>query len=136
MFLQRLANDWSEFRFKMGSKFLFKPPRTVVFGPMEPNFRLLALHELAHALLGHRNYQMDVERLKMESEAWDKARELATDYDVTFDEELAQVELDTYRNWLHQKSRCPKCGLTRFQTPDGKYHCPSCEAFKATQKTR
>ena len=135
-FLQRLADDWGDFKFKRGVKFLFRPPRTVVFGPMEPNYRLLALHELSHALLGHQDYRIDVERLKMEREAWEKARELALLYGVRFDEDLVQTELDTYRDWLHQKSRCPVCGLTRFQTPDSQYHCPSCETFKATQKTR
>ena len=70
---------------------------------------------------------MDVERLKMEVQAWDKTRELANHYNVEYDEELVQRELDTYRDWLHQKSRCPICGLTRFQTPDSRYHCPRCE---------
>ena len=79
---------------------------------------------------------MDVERLKMEVQAWGKARELANHYNVEYDEELVQRELDTYRDWLHQKSRCPICGLTRFQTPDSQYHCPSCETFITTQKTR
>ena len=72
---------------------------------------------------------MDVERLKMECEAWEKARELAVNYGVSIEEELIQTELDTYRDWLHQKSRCPKCGLTRFQTPDSIYHCPLCDQF-------
>ena len=135
-FLQRIANDWHMYRCKIGIKFLFRPPRTIIFGPMEPQFQLLALHELSHAILNHRNYRLDIERVKMERDAWDKTEELAKIYDVDFDECLAQAELDTYREWLHQKSRCPKCGLTRFQTPDGQYHCPSCEAFKAAQKTR
>ena len=60
----------------------------------------------------------------MEVEAWEKARELCG---VLVDEELIESELDTYRDWLHQKSRCPKCGLTRFQTPDGAFHCPKCD---------
>ena len=70
---------------------------------------------------------MDVERLKMENEAWEKACELARHYDIEINEDLIQEELDTYRDWLHQKSRCPVCGLTRFQTPDSRYHCPRCE---------
>ena len=65
----------------------------------------------------------------MEVEAWDKARELAKKYDACIDEDIVQQELDTYRDWLHQKSRCPECGLTRFQTPDSRYHCPRCENF-------
>lgn len=63
----------------------------------------------------------------MEREAWDKAKELANKYDVPFSQEVAEAELDSYRNWLDKKSRCPRCGLTRFQTPDGKWCCPKCD---------
>ncbi|MBQ1387862.1 hypothetical protein IIY68_03680 [Candidatus Saccharibacteria bacterium] len=70
---------------------------------------------------------MDVERLRMESEAWEKAQELASRYGIEANEDLIQDELDTYRDWLHNKSKCRSCGLTRYQTPDGAYHCPRCE---------
>ena len=63
----------------------------------------------------------------MEVEAWEKARNLAKVYQIDFDEKMMQDELDSYRDWLHKKSRCPKCELTRFQDADGIYHCPRCE---------
>lgn len=128
-FLGLLISNYSEIRIKMGAKFAFRPPRTVVIGPVEPSWRLLMLHEVGHALCKHKDFRMDVERLKMEVQAWEKAKELAQRYEVEIDEDLIQDELDTYRDWLHQKSRCPKCGLTRFQTPDSQYHCPLCEDF-------
>lgn len=82
---------------------------------------------MGHALLEHKNFATDPERLRMERAAWEKARELCTRYGIFYDEEFVEDELDTYRNWLHQKSRCPECGLTRYQTVDGKYHCPGCD---------
>ena len=124
--LDKLKADYPELRFIRGQKFAFRPPRTIVVGPDEPNADLLLLHELGHATLKHRDFRVDIERLKMEMEAWEKARELADKYGIAYDEEMVQGELDTYRNWLHQKSRCPKCGLTRFETPDGQYYCPRC----------
>ena len=124
-----LRVDYPEFRFVRGKKFAFRPPKTIVVGPKEDYWDLLLLHEVAHAVCGHRTFKTDVGRLKMEVEAWEKARELASKYGVDVDEELVQDELDTYRDWLHQKSRCPVCGLTRFETPDGIYHCPRCEYF-------
>jgi len=127
--LERLKTDFPEFTFREGRKFAFRPPKTIVLGPPEPFSELLTLHEVSHAVLKHKTFKIDVERLKMESDAWEKAKELANTYGVTIDEDLIQNELDTYRDWLHQKSRCPKCGLTRFQTPDGTYHCPKCENF-------
>ncbi len=127
--LERLKTDFPEFTFREGRKFAFRPLKTIVLGPPESFSELLTLHEVSHAVLKHKTFKMDVERLKMESDAWEKAKELANTYGVTIDEDLIQSELDTYRDWLHQKSRCPKCGLTRFQTSDGAYHCPRCESF-------
>ena len=126
-FFLKVSGDYPELRIRAGRKFAFRPPRTIAVGPAEPQARLLFLHEISHALCEHRDFKMDVERLKMEVEAWEKARELAPEYGVDVDEDLIQSELDTYRDWLHKKSRCPHCGLTRFQTPDRVYHCPNCE---------
>lgn len=125
--VSRLQVDYPEFNFVDGKKFTFRPPKTIVSGPKEPHAGLLLLHELGHALSGHKSFDTNVDRLKKEVEAWGVARELADRYGVEFSEEVMQSELDTYRNWLHQKSRCPECGLTRFETPDGQYHCPRCE---------
>lgn len=129
VFLNKVRKDYPDFRFLDGKKFAFRPPRTIVVGPEEPGDSLLLLHELGHALLGHLDYRTDMARLKMERAAWEKARELATIYGVDFDDKMVESELDTYREWLDKKSRCPLCGLTRFQTPDGVYHCPKCENF-------
>ena len=127
--INRIKTDYPNFILKTGKRFAFRYPRTITVGPSEPSEKLLLLHELSHALLGHKSYSRDIDRVKMESEAWEEAKNLASHYGVEVDENLIQDELDTYREWLHQKSRCPRCGLTRFQTPDSKYHCPRCESF-------
>lgn len=126
-FIQQLRSDFPEFKFIKGNKFAFRPPKTVVLGPSEPFWEFLALHEVSHAILKHKTFRMDVERLRMENEAWEKARELALRYNIEVNEDLIQDQLDTYRDWLHTKSKCKKCGLTCYQTPDGVYHCPRCE---------
>ena len=126
---EKLKKDYPDLRFKEGRKFAFRPPRTIVIGPEEPGAELLLLHEVGHAISGHRDFDVDVKRLKMEVEAWEKARDLANNYELEFSEEVMETELDSYRDWLHQKSRCPACGLTRFETPDGQYHCPRCESL-------
>ncbi len=123
--VDRLKADFPEFLFKSGKKYMFRPPKTIITGP--ENDSLSLLHELGHALLKHRNFDTDAKRLKMEREAWEKARELAKQYEVPFDDDFVENELDSYRDWLDHKSRCPKCKLTRYQTPDGVYHCPKCE---------
>lgn len=127
--LEQLRADFPNFKFVHGDKFVFRPPRTIVVGPDEDSRSLLILHELGHALCGHRDFGTSVRRLKMEREAWEKARELCDLYGVSYEEDVVEAELDTYRDWLDKKSRCPSCGLTRFQAPDGRYHCPRCENF-------
>ena len=127
--VDKIKADFPNFRFIKGSRDMFRPPKTIVVGPPEPHGDLLLLHELGHAVYGVYSYNTDIDRLKIELGAWEEARKLAKQYGVDFDEEFMQEQLDTYRDWLHQKSRCPKCGLTRFQSPDGQYHCPLCENY-------
>ncbi len=129
VFLARVQKDYPEYAFRVGKKFTFCPPKTIVFNLEEDHGSLLLLHELGHAICKHRDFYTDAQRLKMERAAWNKAKELAEKYGVLYDTELVEDELDTYRCWLDTKSRCPVCKLTRYQTPDGKYHCPRCESI-------
>ena len=124
--LDRLKNDYPDLKFRAHKKFAFRFPRLICYDETEANFDNLLLHEVGHAILGHMNFETDIKRLKMEIDAWEVSRDLANHYGVEFNEKAMQYELDTYRDWLHKKSRCPSCGLTRFQDTDG-YHCPRCE---------
>ena len=142
-FVRLLERDFKEVRFVWDSpRFSYRLKKgtpTIFLGGPQPNFGLLALHELGHALSGHKDYTVDVERIRIESEAWEKAKTVYQNYKKQakkdlelaeilpeWDEDFVQDKLDTYRDWLHKKSRCPECGLTRFQDSDG-YHCPRCE---------
>jgi hypothetical protein len=153
----RLEADYPELRFRAGKRFMFRPPRTVVYeefledrrgngdyeegadeafdgGRRGLEWGLQLLHEVGHALSGHRDFRTDPERIRMEREAWERARELAeryraAGYNIYYDEDFVEVALDTYRDWLHRRSACPECGLTRYQTVDGRWHCPGCEGF-------
>jgi len=149
--LERLKSDYPKLRFREGKKFAFRPPRTVFYEaeqlkqsrqvepghPEQPvgleradcsgQAELQLLHELGHAVLEHKNFRTDLERLKMEVAAWAEARKFCEQYNIYYDEEFVEGQLDSYRDWLHAKSRCPRCGLTRYQTPNGQYHCPGCE---------
>jgi hypothetical protein len=93
-----------------------------------PEGAVMLLHETAHALLGHSQFDRDIDLLKLEREAWDYAREtLATRFDIAIDEEQIEDMIDTYRNWLHARSTCPHCSMTGVQTGDHEYHCVACE---------
>lgn len=120
----QLKMDYPKIRFRLGKKFAFRPPRTIFFAEGQ---ELELLHELGHARLEHDFYTTDIERLRMERAAWEEARRLCDQYTVEYDQEFVEMALDSYRDWLHRRSQCSKCGLTRYQTRDGKYHCPSCD---------
>lgn len=140
-FVAEVAQQFPWFRFRVGKKFAFRPPRTIIYEVvsidfsdqnyeyLNNNYKLRLLHEVGHAVLEHKFFTTDVERLTMECAAWEEARVLSTKFNLNYDEEFVQVALDSYRDWLHVKSRCPDCGLTRYQTKDGRYHCPVCEVM-------
>lgn len=128
--LEQLKRDYPKLRFRAGKKFAFRPPRTIVYeeGCLDSGReKLQLLHELGHATLEHKNFRTDLERLKMEVAAWAEARKFCEQYNINYDAEFVEEQLDSYRDWLHVKSRCPRCGLTRYQTLNGQYHCPGCE---------
>ena len=58
--------------------------------------------------------------------AWDKALQLAPEYDVAITDELIEESLDTYRDWLHSRSLCPHCNATGVQTATRHYQCLAC----------
>lgn len=137
-FLGDLQQLYPAFIFKPSSRFRFHPPNTIYY-EINPNvpfqsFALQLLHELGHAMSGHYNYRLAIERLKLEVEAWQTAQKILelhpewkTKYCLVFDQDFAELHLDTYRDWLHQKATCPKCGLTMLQNSDQNWLCPHCD---------
>lgn len=136
----QLKKDYPDFIFKSGSRFAFRPPKTIIIGPYEgKNTPLLLFHELGHALSKKYSYNLSVERLKIESLAWQagKTAYLACQKSGNYpnlppwNETFVEDNLDTYRNWLHQKSTCKSCGLTMYQSKDKTWSCPYCNQFKS-----
>lgn len=92
----------------------------------DPHADALLLHEISHAHLKHADYSRDVELLRMETDAWEAAKKLASSYGSSVDEDTAEDNLDTYREWLHARSTCPACSATGYQTGRIGYTCPAC----------
>lgn len=85
------------------------------------------IHEVAHAILGHRGFTSDFSLLRQEVEAWAKAGKLATKYSLTIDPDYIEECLDTYRNWLYARSTCPRCLNACLQTNESlEYLCHNC----------
>lgn len=84
------------------------------------------LHEIGHAFLDHRTFRRDIDLLKMERGAWEQARVLGAEFGIDIDTNLIEDSLDTYRDWLHSRSLCPRCDATGIQTGRSEYCCLAC----------
>ena len=110
-----------------GEQFSWSPEKRVIYYHKNADSgESLLLHEAGHAALGHSDYTADVGLLEMERAAWDKASELAKDIDLSIDKSTIEDHMDTYRDWLHARSLCPKCHSTGIQTAKKLYECVVC----------
>lgn len=120
-----LQKDYPMFRFIPSDKARWSPIEQKIY---YTNDSIQTLHELGHAVLGHSEYRQDIELLQIERAAWNKAKELALTYGINIDDDTIERALDTYRDWLHQRSKCPNCGQTGLQNIDTlDYRCPNCQ---------
>lgn len=137
--LLTLQSDFPKLKFVNGPAFSWSPSsRTITYKTVRPtklaNWSML--HELAHATLGHQHYQTDFELLLMEVEAWDKAKSLAESYGLAIDEDHIQDCIDTYRDWLYQRSACPTCTNTSLQHDSVTYKCFNCDTVWTVTASR
>jgi len=86
---------------------------------------LLLLHEVGHHMSGHDRTSSDRELLKQEVQAWTKAKLLATKIGLPFDDSVREDCLETYRDWLYQRSLCPTCNHQGLEV-EKLYHCINC----------
>ena len=130
--INSLRQDFPQFKFESSDNFHWSHTENAIFYPEndesnDSSYNLSLLHELAHALLGHSGYNLDIDLLKIETAAWELASsELAPKYGIEVDEDSLQDDLDTYRVWMHRRSLCPNCNINGFQQSDLRYKCPSC----------
>lgn len=126
--VKQLKADYPEFDFAMATGFWWSASdNTIHLDPTATNSAVFSLHELSHAILGHSGYESDIDLVKLERDAWDYARQtLGPRYDIAIDNDLAEGNLDTYRDWLHSRSTCPDCEATGLQTLHRSYRCLAC----------
>lgn len=126
--LSKLKKTLPDVTFTAGDSFYWSPKKqqvTYIASDSEQNQWAL-LHEASHAILDHQTYNSDYELLHLEVAAWHEAKNLSQQYKITIDEEHVQDCLDTYRDWLHQRSTCPSCSTVCFQSSPNEYRCHNC----------
>jgi hypothetical protein len=126
--VSKLGRDFPNIRFEKSDRFRWSPTtQTVYVGPMRAKRdSATLLHELGHAMCGHSEFSHDIDLLKMEREAWTKAQAVAQNYDIAIGIDTIEDALDSYRDWLDARSRCPSCGQTGVQEAEGIYNCLIC----------
>jgi hypothetical protein len=123
--VSKLTADYPGLKISRGETFYWSSQDREIFYVSGGNPSSL-LHEMGHALLGHRAFGSDMDLLSKEVAAWEKARELARVYAVPVDEENIQQCLDTYRDWLYMRSSCPACKSHGVQHRQKLYRCLNC----------
>jgi len=128
--IDKLSQLTPDIHYIPGDQFCWSPKnKTITYlaqhSKLEDDWALL--HETGHALLGHQNYKTDFELVRMEMAAWIKAKELALKLNTEISEDHIQECLDSYRDWLHRRSICPKCGTKTIQKDQSNdYICFNC----------
>lgn len=125
---ERLKRDFPTITFAPGDTFAWSADRQTISYPSLRSRADLAslLHELGHATAVHHDYSQDIELIKLERSAWDVACTIAATYDIAIDDRVIEDHLDSYRDWLYARSRCPGCSQPGIQRRDGTYGCVLC----------
>lgn len=125
----KLQQYYPDITFVEGTVFHWSPQNKQVhyISSNEPQGIWSLLHESGHALLGHTSYTSDMQLLKKEVAAWQKAKEIGSQFAVEISEDHVQDCLDSYREWMHKRSTCPTCQLKGFQESSETYKCLNCK---------
>lgn len=129
--LSAIKSDYPKIKFKVGDQYYWSPSlQTVFYAPLNNGSidNVLLIHELSHAILNHSSYKKDIDLLKIERQAWDKTLELASAYNVRVNTTEANDALDSYRDWLHNRSVCPTCSAIGLEVDNKEYSCVACGA--------
>jgi hypothetical protein len=134
--LVKLRRDFPDIRFEAGNLAHWSPESNTVTYSNNLSGEITLLHELGHALCGHVSYASDIDLLRKEVQAWQKAQAIAAEYEVEILSDHVEDCLDTYRDWLHKRSTCPECGSHGLQRSKALYQCPNCQTHWQVSSAR
>lgn len=125
--IKQLEKDFPAISFARADVFSWSPSdKTIFFVQGTKKGAWSLLHEMGHMLRAHISYDSDVELLHMEIEAWETAKQLAIKYGHDIDKDHIEQCIDSYRDWLHQRSTCIVCSQIGLEQVDGRYLCINC----------
>lgn len=126
--LDKLKQDFPDIGFISSDRFQWSPEEKIIYFVRDfENGDWSLLHEAGHMLCEHVNYTSDLGLLRMEVEAWEKARTVSKKYGHEIDEKHIDRCLDTYRDWIYKRSSCPRCSQAGVEKATGHYQCINCK---------
>ena len=138
--LKVLDIDYPAISFRAGTSFMWSHHDSAITYPIQaeykPSFIWSLLHELGHALLSHEDFKHDLDLVRLERDAWDKARELSIVYGTEIPDDHIEACIDTYRDWLYARSLCPNCHQCGLQTARTEYGCAFCSKRWTVSESR
>jgi hypothetical protein len=131
--LARVQSAYPQIRFAEGTDFMWSiKDQTVTYSTNVSDtdkFTSSLCHELSHGILGHADFKHDIELIKLERDAWDHATTIARDlFDLTIPTDHIEDCMNTYRDWLYQRSLCPTCKQCGLQQTKQQYSCIMCNS--------
>lgn len=137
-FVHRLRQEYGDITFEVADTFCWhSDSRKITYKITGKDSDIWStLHELGHSLLDHTDYGSDSDLIQKELAAWDKAVQLARDFDIVIDQDHVEDCLDSYRDWAHRRSSCPVCSLQGIQKPSGSYYCLNCSHIWSVSRER
>lgn len=137
--IQKLRLDYPSIQIKKGDDFHWSSEDScVTYSDNGVNGSTAhLLHEMSHAILGHKDYKRDIELLSLERDAWAYAEGvLSPKYKRVIADEIIKTSLDSYRDWLHARSTCPTCSATGIEIKKAIYSCPVCTGQWSVNEAR
>lgn len=137
--LKELKKTFKGISYVPGDSFVWSATENTVYYPARSHrqtFPYSLLHETGHALLGHNSFKSDIDLIKIERDAWDKANEIAPQFGINIPTDFIERCMDTYRDWLYARSLCPHCKQCGIQTDYTQYSCVFCRHHWIVSKSR
>lgn len=127
--LEKLKSNYPDITFSLGDRYSWNHAEKVITYANAEDENLTnhsLVHELSHAILKHSHFKNDIELLKMERDAWALTKKLLKEFGDMVDIDHIEDCLDTYRDWIYSRAKCPSCSLVGFQSSKNSYSCVFC----------
>ena len=122
---------YPNYQFEIGDDFLYDAAEDIIYYQVNSlntnDGQIALLHEIAHAQLGHFHYASDFELFAMETQAWNRTRQLARQHNLPLSEDYVTDCLASYATWLHKRATCPTCSNFSLQMDELTYRCFLCD---------